>query len=56
MNNLLGFIMFAQDPICISIDSGLFSSPSISIISHILDKGYQVCPVLALSATTKVYF
>ena len=42
--------MFAQGPICISIDSGLLSS--ISIIS-ILNKGYQVCPCFSIKCSNK---
>ena len=43
--------MFAQGPICISIDSGVLSS--ISIISCILDKGYQVCPYFSIKSSNK---
>ena len=43
--------MFAQCSICISMDSGLFSS--ISIISHILDKAYQVCPCFSIKCNNK---
>ena len=43
--------MFAQCSTCISMDSGLFSS--ISIISHILDKGYQVCPCFSTKCNNK---
>ena len=51
VNKLFNYIMFAQGPICISIDSGLLSS--ISIIS-ILDKGYQVCPCFNIKCSNKV--
>ena len=43
--------MFAQGPICISIDSGVLSS--ISIISRILDKGYQICPCFSIKCSNK---
>ena len=43
--------MFAYGPICISKDSGALSS--ISIISHILDKGYQVCPCVSIKCSNK---
>ena len=43
--------MFALGPIHISIDSGALSS--ISIISHTLDKGYQVCPCFSIKCSNR---
>ena len=43
--------MVAQDSICIFTDWGTL--PSISIISLILDNGYQVCPCFNIKCNNK---